>query len=660
MRVRGWALRLRRGRARDERGAVAIMMALTLAVVLVAAGMVLDFGLARYDRSMNKSTADSAALAGAAALDQLDGSFHPWKGVCAALAYIQSNDQGLGTITGSYKNGSGSGISGSCSGSTIPNDTVCVASTPTTWAWFHGTGMDGRYTIDIKSGYTTPDSNWPEDTAFTTDNSKMGGCDQLAVIISETETPGLGSLATSDDLQTNVRSVARLTPSTTGEVPIALLLLERHDCLALDAQSNNTYFDVLGFGTAAGLIHSDSLGDKTGTGSNCNSSNKVINTTFAKHIVARHSETGGFPGLITTAAGNSSLGGIAANATSGAANVCAEQSNGSCAAGTGANFIGRYPIDNRYLSGVRNWMSIGTSTTTGSGMSTTTANAAGYTVWNAGSCNNLQTSDMPANVANKALVYVNCPSGASFKNFTFANATNVVFNGSVTISSGNTLSIPKAQRVYVKGDASSHTGINAQGNLSLQTGAAATCSAASPTARDKLVIANGSFTGGAQSSFHMCFTTLLMADGWNGSSCPVPSVPTPVTTEPADNTCWGSVGLGGGGTMDWTAPNLTTTKADSTAWADLEDLTLWTETSGTGTVPSSKIGGGGTMTLSGVLFLPNANPFIISGGGFQSNGADAQFIARRLTANGQGTLYMRPNPANAINIPAAATYALVR
>jgi len=51
---------------------------------------------------------------------------------------------------------------------------------------------------------------------------------------------------------------------------------------------------------------------------------------------------------------------------------------------------------------------------------------------------------------------------------------------------------------------------------------------------------------------------------------------------------------------------------------------------------------------------------VISGGSFQANGANAQFIVRRLQANGQGTLTMRPNPNDSIVIPPAPSSSLVR
>ena len=125
------------------------------------------------------------------------------------------------------------------------------------------------------------------------------GCDQLAVIIRRTRNPGLGSLATDDDLVTRVRSVGRATVNVTQQNAIGLLLLERSNCLALDVNGNGPFVTVLGYGTAGGLIHSDSLGN----GGNCSSQNKVLNgNTTIPGISAMQAQTGGAPGVISTAA----------------------------------------------------------------------------------------------------------------------------------------------------------------------------------------------------------------------------------------------------------------------------------------------------------------------------------------------------------------------
>jgi hypothetical protein len=432
--------------------------------------------------------------------------------------------------------------------------------------------------------------------------------------------------------------------------------------MALAAGSNNTYFDVQGSGATPGYIHADSLGD----GSLCNAGNKVLYGKFAKHIIARHSVTGGLTGVISTVALTSSPGAVPANASDGSANVCAEKSDGTCTGAIARGVIGRNPVDTRYLTGVRTTL---TSASAAVAWSTVTATANGYSIWAPANCGNINVATPPAaqNAATK--LFVNCPTGATFKtNTLFTNAVNVIFNGSISIGSNNSLSIPKAQTVYVKGVAGGD-GISVSGALALgtytnttasNTGSASICPA-TQSARDKLVIMAGAFTGGAQANFHMCGTAVVMGDGWTGTSCPVPTTPTPTSVEPVDNTCHGQVNLGGGGFMEWTAPNIVSSGATSTDWNALEDLTLWTETSGDGQVSNAnKIGGGGQMYISGVFFLPNADPFIISGGGLQNNGANAQFIARRLEANGNGTLYMKPNANDSITVPSPPSISLVR
>ena len=82
------------GPDRDQ-GAVAILVALSMTVVLVATAMVLDFGIARVDRATNKGTTDAAVLAGLRGLVGVDYDRKPWRGVCAALTYLGANGEQL-------------------------------------------------------------------------------------------------------------------------------------------------------------------------------------------------------------------------------------------------------------------------------------------------------------------------------------------------------------------------------------------------------------------------------------------------------------------------------------------------------------------------------------------------------------------------------------
>jgi hypothetical protein len=118
------------------------------------------------------------------------------------------------------------------------------------------------------------------------------------------EPPVSGQLAYPDgpaqDIVTQTRTVGRVSAGTEANQAVALLLLERTDCLALDVNGNGPYIKVVGFGAAPGLIHADSLGN----GSNCTSQNKIFNgNTTIPGISARKAEIAeGCRGLITAPA----------------------------------------------------------------------------------------------------------------------------------------------------------------------------------------------------------------------------------------------------------------------------------------------------------------------------------------------------------------------
>ena len=89
----------RRNRRTDQRGAVAILVSFAMVAILVAAAMVLDFGIARLDRQKNKAVADSAVAAGMRGLDMGDGRTHPFHGVCQALEFLKANKPALSSLT---------------------------------------------------------------------------------------------------------------------------------------------------------------------------------------------------------------------------------------------------------------------------------------------------------------------------------------------------------------------------------------------------------------------------------------------------------------------------------------------------------------------------------------------------------------------------------
>ncbi|MDX6309225.1 MAG: hypothetical protein QOI06_2271 [Nocardioidaceae bacterium] len=673
-------------RRHDEQGAVAVIVAFSMTALLVIAALVVDVGQARTDRLSNRTYTDAAAASGIRSLDSGDGISKPYHAACTALAYLKASDaQNLTSLVSVWRTGAGAAVVDPCGGTALL-DSACVPNTASSWAWYHGTATTASgklLTIDIKGGYqpqavvsTALGGYAPQtdDAAFhytgPTDNGvgASGGCDQLAVIMQEQTQPGLGQVASSNPLITKVRTVARMTASSLGDASAALLILERTDCPAIQVNSTNTHIEVLGFGSKPGVIHSDS----SGTGATCSPINPVILGKFASApgVSAHQSESGTprLPGMITTVAGGTAP----ANATDGATKVCAETAlpaqppqtfpptaPTSCGPALGRGLVGRGVVDRRY----------DTSTTTGVQLAMSTAateynkvptgaapgTLASYTVLGGSqkACQNVANS----NYTQGGAIFVNCPNGVNYNDFTFTNATAVVFNGNVSVGSGNTLSMPNVTRLYIKGGTGPQGGFQASGTFNYNLGLSATCALRGTTARAQIVVGSGSFSAGAQSSLHLCQTTVLMAND-QSPTCPLP--PTPVVgpgPPPADNSCIGNVNLNAGGTMDWSAPDsVFNGPASQTDWNNLEDLALWTETS-----QESSIGGGGSMTLTGVFFLPNANPFTISGHGNQLIPANAQFVARKLQAKGQGTLYMRPDPNDSFTLPLVSdSFNLVR
>src|SRR5690349_7064405 len=204
---------------RDEHGAVAIIVALSLTGILVIVAMVLDFGLIRVDRQVDKSAADSATLAGLHALNGGDANPRPFVGVCTAINYLrQNNDRFAGMLptTGTWLKGNGApwGVIDPCNDPVYKAKT-CTPGDNTSWAKFNWQGtQDGKpLHVIIQSGYLlSGTSGFSEDSlaaASAENDDSAQGCDQLAVLVIQTREPGLGSLATKSDLATAIRSVGR-------------------------------------------------------------------------------------------------------------------------------------------------------------------------------------------------------------------------------------------------------------------------------------------------------------------------------------------------------------------------------------------------------------------------------------------------------------------
>lgn len=625
-------------RERGERGAVATMVAISLTALLIVVAMILDFGLVRLDRQSNKAAADAAVAAGMRGLDGGTGEVYSYRGVCEAIDYLNANEPDL----------KDAGLAWSqCNGS--KDSVVCEPAASSTWARFEQTlttASDVTYTVQVRIPYTEADMAEFEEESKTTLTSDQGetaeaGCDQLGVNITEVRKPGLGSIASTDDITSRVRSVGRITIGQEGEGAVALLLLERHDCRAIDTNGGASV-QVLGNDDMPGMIHTDSLGD----GDNCSSSDKIYNGNHSSGIVAEASDDGTESGLLTTRALSGALEAVAANA----ADPIGFVHGGPYPPGTapeGRDLITRRPIDNRYLDAVRTQQANGYAKTV---MTPTAATAAGYTVSTGpGGC----TLDATERAAVR--LYVDCPGPPGFTQagVSLPNATEVIFNGKV---SADNLQMPRATGVYVYGDwgggPGGAVGFDIAPEFRMHHFGASTCSetpTGDPNNRAVLFIAGGNLRSNTSSAeLQMCGTTLVMG-GAQVNGC----IPATNGADPVDNNCRGFLQITGGG-QDWTAPNSTSDQADVSLWSQFEDLALWTEAFG-----SHTIAGGGNMHLAGVFMLPEADAFNIKGGGLQDV-ENSQYIARKLNATGGGTLTMKPNAKDVVTIPILGGFSMVR
>jgi len=619
--------------------------------LLMAAGLVVDIALIRTDRQQNKSAADVAVTAGLRNLE-LGGYPAPFRGVCESLKYLIANDPELSGMTGSITYGDGTTISGDpCSTSSAQWQQLCVPNTPSTWATYHGTAQSARLTVDIKSGYNVSDGGFNDEPSGGTDSGSaaLGGCDNLAVIIAETEQPSFARAASSGLMGTRIRSVGRITQTIDIRAVIALLLLERNDCNSLSINGTNAAIEVMGYQGHPGIIHADSIGN----GANCN--NQVLNGAAVSTggippyvgpgILADSAETGSppEPGHVSVSA----LSGLPGAVPARAATPCPITVKGSsldpaipftCV--TGSSRKGRINVDVNYRSRI----------------AALQADAAAKTAWTAAPDASWTPyvngcSQIPATVS-APKVFIKC-SGSLPSAITF-NAANQQVVFAQDLNGGQNITFVQPATVYVKNGASRQGGL-----LSINAGPSGTCADANRARATKFVISNGGFsTNGGD--LHLCGTMMLLGDA-TGSNANLPPIPATNGVNPYNNSFNGRINLQGNGALDWTAPNASDTaiewdQAAAQPFLDnFEDLAFWTEAS-----DSSSLQGGGSNNMVGVFFLPNANPFTISGNGGQVIQSNAQFIVRKLVMGGNGLLRMRPNPNDAIAVPYFSNFELVR
>ena len=689
-----------RSRERDERGAVAIIFAASLTGLLVITAMVLDFGLVRIDRQIDRAAADDATLAGLHGLNTGDGTPHPYVGVCTAVRYLKASNPRFGAATESagWSNGLGTATADGCSDTALRN-TTCNAADRSSWAKWAWSGTYRGVTLDvtIESGYDLAANAalWDEDSlpATTGDNgdAAYAGCDNLAVTISQSREPGLGSLATSSDLNTAIRSVGRVKAKPGDSAP-AMLLLRRTGCPVLKTGSSGggSFVRVLGAvapngNTQAGSIHSDS------DGVGCTGSNDgwVYGGLSAGGITAYAAPVASNPTVADPEKPGSITAVAAANGVTGTRlrdssdNVYGTSalngSGGTHAEVTGRSLVTRRPVDERYFAGVKPAITgantLFSSPTLVSGTPDATWKKFPAPV-NACKPTPAEVTALNLTVADK--LYVNCNGSFLGDSLgTTLNAGTIYFRGTVAPGANTAVRLPNAHHVYVGNHTAVADAISLSNNRTFEVhnmaanlDASGNCTTGQSSSKSVLFVRTGGVkqTGGL---LRMCRTTAFMLGG-KTDGC----VPTATGAAPSSLPCAGTLGTGqfsqNGGDIDWTAPDTLDAVTDPltgdplasavTAWHDVngpEDLALWSE-SGTNSSTTFGMGGGGLFRVRGVFMVPNAAPFIISGGS-SMNLSNAQYIATSIELNGTGTnITLSVDPNAAVTLPDQGLVGLVR
>ncbi len=661
----------RRRRTRGEDGATLVLFALAMVAILYVVAIVIDHGSVRNTRQDSKLLSDTAATAGLQNL-ATDATAKPWRGVCTALAYLKANESDL-TLSVEYRDGNGTVLVGNpCT--SLANQ-QCVAHVRTSWAWIHA--VAGEHTYDIKSGYVLPDANFPEDAGAHSGDvgaTAAGGCDQLAVISSKTDAAFFGGIGGVTNYATALRSVGRVVLGVEGQGVPAFLMLERSACNTLSEQVGSGEGGIIvdpASATEPGIIHVDSAGSPASgcSGTNNPSGWAVFSSgTGGAKIVASPSSSG-VQGIIAIRALQVGVPPLAYGGSS---------ASGLSPAPTPGRIISRRPVDEKYNPSANPTI----TNIHGDGYidaTRTAAPASSYPAVRAGAWTTTSCSPTATELA-QPKVFVNCPGGfAAQSPTTFSAATDVIFNGPVSIANNAQLYMPAARRIVIGGGSGSaglslagggRLGINsATGFANTDAGVTQACAgregADGWTQTTQLTIFGGKSSDGALNlggRAAMCQTFVYLAGPkvaananyviqqiTNGTSDPtcLVTLPCPRTT---GNTAT-NAHLVISGLTHWSAPNQLTVQPPAGS-ASVEDLALWTETA-----EVSQVKSGGDLRSSGVFFLPNGRLEMRSPA--SASPRDAQFIARSLQLL-QGTLRMKPTAGNAVQVPVLQGVGMVR
>ncbi len=580
----------------SERGAVLLIVAGSMVLLLAIAAFVLDLAALRADRAVSTSVSDQAATAGSLELWNGDG-----QAACqTALAYIDLNMPG-GPFTGANCGA----LPSSCGPAT-----AAVSTSATSGQW------TATITYPVPNGHPLLDPAAIGATTQAIHTEDGVRCERLGVQIDGIRQFFFANVIGAASGDTEVHAVARATPSDSADMVLNLLILERYDCDAISAAGGgaadggivtDAIWNPVDMAFDPGWIAVDSDGS---SGVDC-SANGVLDIDGTNGLI-RADGPANCPGEINTPGSGDGCGEIRVLADGQPYPGCNPRACTSSALPNSPaplpeqlpRRVTRSPVDHRY-----------------------NCKPGGYTFdpgYDISPCT--KTPPTPPYIDQLVAAYgVAGTVPAGFESWTsLGHPCTVPPAGSININNKDVyidchprLGINGAVRI-TGGDVIVRSDINIQSGATLEFNKPAM---GIPHIPRIFYMRDGELGKAGSANLYLYKTTVYMSE----------------TSE---------LDLGGGtGELVWQAPNDPAYRFD--------DLALWSE--GTS---EHKFAGQAVLDLSGVFFVPRGT-VAYAGQGNQLQ-ISAQFISKKLKSTGQGLLIVAPAFDHAVLFPELLDIQLIR
>jgi hypothetical protein len=640
-------MNVRRGRTGD-RGVVLVIAALCMLALLLIVAIVIDLGYTRSDRRAAQLAADNAASS--AGITLADPASDPSDACEVAIEYLEIS---LEVSSFTFEGGE------TCTKFAGPCDDATIRTL---------TGSAGQYEIEIvhpvPNGSPLMARTGTISAANVPSSAEDGTpCQRIGVKLTTTGGAFFGGVAGSDDRVSGVHAVAKGNPDPGNSQIPAFLMLERVDCGVL-VENNADGITVRRStdGTDPGLIHADSFA----TG-DCGGSTKG-------YVVYGTANSAGQPSIVLESTNpappeEAKVGHIYVVADNGKEGAVYPAGLNVDPEG-GSDPISRAVVDAKYNtapSAAITDMHLAAST------ALTQTPPADYIRTNGcnlplilppklfvNNCNNFSGSHLFPGVTH--IVFERDVSAGNNQALVFTNATEVTIRGKLAIAQGSAM-FPAVRELSVGDGVSVGTGQIGVNSLS-----STACVGGTAPSTKFVVFASGqAMQLNGLASF--CSTTVYLAgpsatsrptyveqslDNGNPHSSCDDDTPCPRSNPVFDNAF---LAVGGGATVNWTAPNAYPGQLPANTLQGLEDLAFWSEGGSTAPNKAFSLASGGQLNVRGVLFTPNGNWQMSSP--TNATPRDSQYIARRLWLN-QGNMTMQPSEGNAVSIPTPGTSNLIR